>query len=138
MGEISVNIGRVIDEILPEAIITALNDGLMDVERTAKDKCPKDDGTLRASITHTVEQDSESFIGSVGTNVEYGPYVHEGTGIHAKNGKGRQNVPWVYRTADGKYYSTEGQKPNPFLQEALDENMDNIMRRFEGCLKDDT
>lgn len=138
MEELSVNIGRVIDEILPEAIITALNDGLQDVENEAKNRCPVDDGALRGSIIHMVEQDGNSFIGSVGTNAEYAPYVHEGTGLYAKDKKGRQNVPWVYKTADGKFYSTKGHKPNPFLQEALDENMDNIMLKFEGALKDDT
>lgn len=45
------------------------------VEGTAKDLCPVDDGTLRASITSKVEGE----VGIVGTNVEYAPYVEFGT-----------------------------------------------------------
>lgn len=36
-----------------------------------------DTGRLRNSITHAVDSDGDAVI--VGTNVEYGPYVHNGT-----------------------------------------------------------
>lgn len=136
MNEVSLNIKKFIAETMPECITAALNDACQVVENKAVDKCPVDDGTLRASITHSVEQDGNVFTGTVGSNVEYAPYVHEGTGIYAREGKGRQNVPWVYKTADGKFYTTKGQKPNPFLQEALDSSYDDILNAFAGCLEE--
>lgn len=45
-------------------------------EGYAKDECPVDTGRLRDSITHQLE-DHDSVV--IGTDVEYGIYVHEGT-----------------------------------------------------------
>ena len=130
-NEFSINLGRLINE-LPEAINRRLDRACQIVENEAKTNCPVNDGVLRASITHQVE-DSK---GVIGTNVEYAPYVHEGTGIYAKDGQGRQAVPWTYKDAEGKYHSTEGQKPQPFLQDALDNNHEKILQCFEGVLED--
>lgn len=79
------------------------------------------DGTLAASLTYFV--DEEKLEATVGTNVEYAIYVHQGTGLYAVEGNGRKEVPWVYKTADGKWHSTKGQKPNPFLRKALEEDV---------------
>ena len=138
MNEISLNVNRVAAETMPNAIMAALEGACQSIENKAVDKCPSDDGTLRASITHRVENENSTFVGSIGSNAEYAPYVHEGTGLYAKEGNGRKNVPWVYRDAEGEYHSTKGQKPNPFLQKAIDESMDDILQRFEGCLESDT
>lgn len=46
-------------------------------ESFAKRKCPVDTGTLRNSITNTVETDEKAAY--IGTNVEYAPYVEFGT-----------------------------------------------------------
>ena len=93
------------------------------VEKEAKRLCPVDDGTLRNSIQAS---EVESWYGDrgltfrceVGTNVEYAPYVHQGTGIYAKEGDGR-DTRWSYQDAEGVWHSTLGQKPNPFLKRAL-------------------
>lgn len=50
---------------------------VLTVEGKAKRVTPVDTGTLRRSITHRVESAGER--GVVGTNVEYAPFVHEGT-----------------------------------------------------------
>lgn len=134
MNEISLNINKAIAETMPKAILHALEYACQDIENEAVDRCPVDDGQLRASITHKVEKDGSSFVGAIGSNSEHAPYVHEGTGLYAKEGNGRTNVPWVYCDAQGEFHSTEGQKPNPFLQDAIDKNMDNILKRLEGCL----
>lgn len=49
------------------------------VESAAIRGCPVDTGRLRSSITHEVDRDSEGLVGTVGTNVEYAPYVEFGT-----------------------------------------------------------
>lgn len=93
------------------------------VENEAKTNCPVDNGQLRASITHEVEDGK----GYVGSNLEYAPYVEYGTGLFADGGGGRTDVPWVYRDAEGNFHSTLGQKPQPFLIPALKNNRQRIV-----------
>lgn len=101
------------------------------VENDAKRKCPVDTGQLRQSITHEIEGNT----GVVGTNVEYAPYVEYGTGIHARDGNGRQ-TPWSYQRADGEWITTRGQMPQPFLEPALLENEKKIKSLFRKAIKE--
>lgn len=87
------------------------------VERSAKQKAPKDNGELRRSITSKVEDHT----GIVFTPLEYAPYVEYGTGLFAEEG-GRMDVPWHYQDDEGEWHSTSGQKPQPFMRPALEEN----------------
>lgn len=87
------------------------------VERSAKQKAPKDNGELRRSITSKVEDHT----GIVFTPLEYAPYVEYGTGLFAEEG-GRMDVPWCYQDDEGNWHSTSGQKPQPFMRPALEEN----------------
>lgn len=87
------------------------------VEKSAKQKAPKDTGALRRSITSKVEDNK----GIVFTPLEYAPYVEYGTGLFAESG-GRKDVPWNYQDDEGKWHSTSGQKPQPFMRPALEEN----------------
>lgn len=93
------------------------------VERTAKQKAPKGNGELRRSITSKVENST----GIVFTPLEYAPYVEYGTGLFAENG-GRTDVPWSYQDDEGKWHSTSGMKPKPYMRPALDENREEILR----------
>lgn len=100
------------------------------IERKAKQNCPVDQGILRASITHQASFDSQKIVGVIGSNLEYAPYVHQGTGIYAKNGDGRK-TPWVYVVPSGKYkggHVTQGQHPNPFLEKARDESKTQVIK----------
>ena len=91
------------------------------VERSAKQKAPKDTGALRRSITSKIEVVDDSIVGIVFTPLEYAPYVEYGTGLFAESG-GRKDVPWNYQDDEGKWHSTSGQKPQPFMRPALEEN----------------
>jgi HK97 gp10 family phage protein len=93
------------------------------VERSAKQKAPKDNGELRRSITSKVEGTQ----GIVFTPLEYAPYVEYGTGLFAESG-GRMDVPWNYQDDEGEWHSTSGQKPQPFMRPALEENQETIKR----------
>lgn len=76
----------------------AMAEACMLVERSAKENAPIGrTGVLRNSISSewTAQE------GRIGTNLEYAPYVHQGTGIYAVNGDGRQDVPWRYQDAEG-------------------------------------
>jgi HK97 gp10 family phage protein len=112
---------------------TALKQACALVERVAKENCPAETGELRNSITYEIG-DKE---GRVGTNLEYAPYVHQGTGIYAANGDGRKDVPWVYfDERKQQWFSTSGQKPQPFLQDALDTSRDEIAAIFKNAIKE--
>lgn len=110
-----------------ESVREALINSCLLVEAEAKELCPVDDGPLRQSITFEIVDDNT---GAVGTNVEYAPYVHQGTGIFAVNGDGRKD-PWSYQDAEGKWHTTKGQKPQPFLEKALDNKKKEIIKIFQ-------
>lgn len=100
------------------------------VESQAKQNCPVDIGILRASITSETEVTAREIVGRVGTNEEYGPYVHNGTGIYAKDGNGRK-TPWGYTVRAGKhkgFHWTQGQRPQPFLEKAKLEKKSAVER----------
>ena len=124
--------GAMNDKVL--AVLEAIG---LHLEGEAKDELENDPrridtGNLRNSITHAVDENEKAVF--VGTNVEYGIYVHEGTGIYAVNGNGRQD-PWGYMGKDGKWQITHGMKPNRFLKNAVQRNEDQIKKYVETELK---
>ena len=103
------------------------------VERSAKQKAPKGNGTLRNSITSRVENNE----GIVFTNLEYAPYVEFGTGLFAEGGNGRKEVPWHYQDDKGEWHTTSGMRPHPYMRPALLENRQKIVEILkEGLLND--
>ena len=102
------------------------------VERSARQKAPKDTGALRRSITSKVE----GLEGIVYTPLEYAPYIEYGTGLFAE-GNGRKDVPWNYQDDKGNWHSTSGLKPHPFMRPSLDENREKILKILkEGVVND--
>ena len=97
MNDISINIGKLIEKTLPEAIEKGLERSGQIVENSAKQKCGVATGTLRKSITHEVDEK----VCCIGSNVEYAPYHHNN---------------------------------NPFLEDALMENYQEILESFKGVL----
>lgn len=120
-----------LENIQQASVKDALQKACFLVEADAKVNCPVDDGQLRQSITSEIVDDNT---GVVGTNVEYAPYVHQGTGIFAVNGDGRQEG-WSYQDAEGKWHSTIGQPPQPFLEKALDSNREKIVIIFQDEIR---
>ena len=106
------------------------------VERAAKEKAPKDTGELRRSITSKVEKNADGIQGVVFTPLEYAPYVEYGTGLFAESG-GRSDVPWNYQDDEGNWHSTSGQKPQPFMRPAINENREEIKRIIKEGLSND-
>lgn len=113
----------------PQKINAALGKACALVERSAKQKAPKDTGELRRSISSKVENG----VGEVFTPLEYAPYVEFGTGLFAEQG-GRTDVPWSYQDDSGEWHSTSGQHPQPFMRPALDENREAIVRIFREVI----
>lgn len=84
-------------------------------------------GTLRDSITHTVDGDTVA----VGSNVEYAPYVELGTGPHFE-------PPPDWETFTSKRGSGVGRgyvKPRRYLQPAIEEHKDEYKTIAENELK---
>lgn len=125
------NLNAVLDAIeIDEAEIQqALGKACALIERSAKEKAPKDTGALRRSITSKVEGRE----GTVFTPLEYAPYVEYGTGLFAESG-GRKDVPWCYQDDKGEWHTTSGQKPQPFMRPALNENREEIIRIIKEAL----
>lgn len=118
------NLNLILDSLADEqAINAAIGKACALVERSAKEKAPKDTGALRRSITSEVK-DKE---GVVFTPLEYAPYVEYGTGLFAESG-GRKDVPWNYQDDKGEWHSTSGMRPQPFMRPALDENRERIVQ----------
>lgn len=134
LNNVLANLEDTIDKIkVCESV--AIDRGCQIIENKAKELCPVDDGILRASITHKVQESSVGTItGTVGTGVEYAPYVHQGTGLFAVNGDGRKE-PWVYKDAKGQFHKTIGQKPQPFLLDASIGEMDAVIRQISEVIK---
>ena len=98
------------------------------VEAQAKLLCPVNSGDLMGSIHPEVKESENKVYGRVYTQKWYAPYVEFGTGLFAENGAGRKDVPWNYQDDKGEWHSTRGQKPQPFMRPALNENRTEIIR----------
>lgn len=126
-----------IDSLLEtEQVKNAMGKACALVERSAKQKAPKGTGELRNSITSKVEVNGNEVRGIVFTPLEYAPYIEFGTGLFAEEG-GRQDVPWSYQDDEGKWHSTSGMKPQPYMRPALNENRELIKRVLKEALLND-
>ena len=74
-------------------------------------------GTLVNSVEYWFEDDGTLVVGS---KLPYAVYRELGTGLFAKNGDGRKDVPWVYCDLDGHFWTTSGQHPQEWLRPALE------------------
>jgi len=128
------NLDKFIKQGLSDEVKKGMEKACIYVEGNAKRNTPAGDGQLRQSITHEVVEENGDIVGYIGTNVEYAPYLHQGTGIYAVNGDGRKEVPWRYQDVKGRWYTTEGQKSNPFMQKAIDDSKSEIEKFFEGLI----
>lgn len=150
-SEVLRNFNEFIKKSLPENLRGGMEKACLVVERTAKKKCPDNTGTLRASITHTVEVKGADIEGYIGSPLEHAVYVHQGTGIYAAEGNGRKDVPWYFPVNDGgklnakygmqiveiqgkEFYKTSGIRPRPFITEAIEENRDKIIQCFSEVM----
>lgn len=122
----------------PSKIEGAMKNCCARVERSAKQKAHaiRDTGQLANSITSKVEIDGNDVVGIVFTPTHYAPYVEYGTGLFAEKG-GRKDVPWKYEDDKGNWHTTSGQKPQPYMRPALNENRDKILRILEESVKND-
>ncbi|MGZ1563259.1 HK97-gp10 family putative phage morphogenesis protein [Staphylococcus argenteus] len=81
---------------------------------------PVDTGYLRESVT--MDFKDGGFTGVINIGSEYAIYVNYGTGIYATGAGGSRakKIPWSYKDANGKWYTTKGQHAQPFWEPAID------------------
>lgn len=111
---------------LDDAVAAALERVGSAAEGFAADLAPVDSGRLRNSITHKVDDNSVT----VGSPLEYATYVEFGTGKYASGGR---NTPWVYKDDKGNWHYTHGQRAQPFLKPALQNNI----KTYQAIIKDE-
>ena len=119
-----------------ENIEKAMGKACAVVEAAAKQNAPKDTGALRQSISSKVENRNGHIEGVIFTPLEYAPYVEYGTGLFAESG-GRKDVPWNYQDDKGEWHSTSGQKPQPFMRPAVEDNRNRIIKILGEGIKND-
>ena len=119
-----------------ENIEKAMGKACAVVEAAAQQNAPKDTGALRNSITSKVENRNGHIEGVIFTPLEYAPYVEYGTGLFAESG-GRKDVPWNYQDDKGEWHSTSGQKPQPFMRPAVEDNRNKIIEILGEGIKND-
>jgi HK97 gp10 family phage protein len=125
----------IVTQQLPEDTRKAVEKACLFIEGESKRNVPVGDGVLRASITHGIDAVSDGVEGYVGAPLEYAPYVHQGTGLYAVEGHGRQEVPWKYQDVQGNWHSTSGMKPIPFIQMTIEQHRQKIMNFLSEVLK---
>ena len=120
------------------AVRSAMSDVSIALHREVVNRVPSPGrygiGNLKNSLNFRVESSDGVIYAVVGTPVEYAIYVEYGTGVYAEGGKGRK-TPWMYKNRKGEWIRTVGQKPQPFLRPALDENKDRYKRYIEDKIK---
>ena len=130
-SQIRANIQKAAQVDIPKALAKGIEQACLTVERSAKSNAPVQSGALRSSITHKVN--IGSLEGTIGSSIDYAPYVEIGTGIYSSMGGGRQGG-WKYVDASGQGHFTMGSRPQPFLKPAVDTNISAILKCFEGLL----
>lgn len=111
---------------LDDAVAAALERVGSAAEGFAADLAPVDSGRLRNSITHKVDDNSVT----IGSPLEYAAYVELGTGKYTAGGR---NTPWVYKDDKGNWHYTHGQRAQPFLKPALQNNI----KTYQAIIKDE-
>ncbi|MCC8160119.1 MAG: HK97 gp10 family phage protein [Oscillospiraceae bacterium] len=101
------------------------------VRAAAVENAPVDTGTLEGSISCNVADNAAV----IGTNVEYAPYVEFGTGSKGDKSVAHTTKKILAVSKNGRWYTTSGQAPHPFLVPALKNNVAKIIAEFKRGYK---
>lgn len=124
------------DRLIGVPLKQALQRSAITVQGDAKRGTPVDTGRLRASITSVVDASPIPRFATIGTNIEYAPWVHDG------RRPGRMPPPaalatWARRHGGQNPYvlarsiGRRGIKGKPFLRDAFALNIGRIRGYFE-------
>ena len=84
----------------------------------ASSRAPVDEGNLKNSI----QSEIGGLEATVMVGASYGIFVEYGTGVYASGpgGSRAKKIPWTYKGADGKWYTTYGMRAQPFWFPSID------------------
>lgn len=100
------------------------------IRENAVKKAPTDTGQLRNSIFVKKQGRGVDVSFTIGSSLDYALYVEYGTGKYASNGQGRRD-PWVYKDKKtGKFFFTEGIKPQPYLNPAFNQQKEEVQKKI--------
>ena len=133
MGIKSVSYQKQVKEQLAKSIFKALDATGFFVEGEAKRLTPVDTGNLRDKFSHKVTVNEGKV--RISNTAKYAVFVEKGTGIFAEEGNGRK-TPWVYVDSNGEYHYTRGQRPQPFLTPAVENNTLQITEIIRHNIKE--
>ena len=105
-----------------------------EVEAQTKRNTKVKTGKTKGSWEHVVNVDKMEV--QIGSRYKNALWEEFGTGIYALNGDGRKKVPWVYKTPDGKFYTTVGKKPRRALYRAYTSKRNLIIREARRRFKE--
>lgn len=113
-NKLMINLDKVSNEILEES----------------RNKAPIDIGIMRENSGYFTKKqnDSSKIVSYVGFMEFYAVYVHQGTGLFALNGDGRQ-TPWWWKGTTEKWegwHRTTGQAPKQFLWDTYTDYIEQI------------
>lgn len=123
--KINDNVQKVLEE-LDAKIYTALARCGREAAERAAALAPIETGELKQSMTYQIKGDT-AYIGS---NVEYAAYVELGTGKYYPGGR---KTPWTYQDGNGEWHMTNGQRAQPFLKPAIEDNLE----QYRAIIKDE-
>lgn len=127
------DIPRMINKI-NEKVTKALIAVGTEIQSEAQLLCPVDNGKLRQDINYDVDVKNNRVL--IGNNLEYAIYVNKGTGIYAEDGNGRKKQWTYYSDSKKQFYTTKGQKPQPYLKKALKNSNKRVIKISQDILSE--
>lgn len=129
------DISEEIKKAVREQIIAGLTRIGMALRGYAAGKAPKRTGRLQESIAYQVDpDDSPGPSVTVGTNLEYAPYVEFGTGAHSEVDN-KPNSRFVYTDPEtGETRISKGQTPQHFIKPALFDHIPEYKEIMQDAL----
>ena len=114
--------------------VSWLEEASGEVEAQTKRNTKVDTGKTKNSWEHRVHE--HRLEAEVGSRYKNALWEEFGTGIYALNGDGRKDVPWFYKTPDGKGHLTSGKKPRRAFFKAYNGLKNKLIKscqeRFKG------
>ena len=113
---------------IKEKTLQFLEEAASEVESAARRNSRVDDGNLKGSWTHIVDESAKE--ATIGSPLENAIWEELGTGEYAVEGNGRKGG-WLYEDKNGETVFTRGKTPNRTLQRAFESKKGVIRKRAE-------
>lgn len=120
---------------LKNRVIFEVKASLLNLETAAKRDCPVDNGTLRQSIYKDETMSGSTYIGMVGSDLKYAPYVEFGTGDFVSVPLGFEDFAYQFKGTKKVF----GMNAQPYLipnweieRQKLIENIKNLMNNVKS------